>query len=658
MPSPLSAGPVPVFHPDHPHNRPVKPLGSAYNPNVPVSSRPPPSSYRLKSPGGMSDSDASVQSSPAVQRCFCGRIVADGGIYCSIGMPTCYQQKRYELMITDCARSDAFTSLCYKSNAGPSSYRQPISDTSSAPLSRYPSSAKSTASTVSELDSSAPEWNASHYRRLARADAKREERREERRRRRAEGSVASSTISRSTTYSSVSSSSISSRVPDLVHGHSRNISTASSASSAWSGSNLSRNPSSASNISSTSRRYRGDNVAVIQEDDDEEEFLDTRPYPIPGRTVGTGHKKSKSGHARKRIAEPIGMGKDMRDILEEIISMEKNFNLEEDDIVNDDGITPAPLPGLFTATFDKPPRTPSPIAPSRRRSIAPNAPIRGHRSSLSNPLGSPGGGYVNQGPPQRRPPSLMGLHQSSLSESHTALYLATASPVAPSRRSASPKLHSRNSLTFTPEKAGPVIPGLGGKFDSPIPTLISTPSRRRPQASPTGTYGTMNTWRFPGSATGGISTPRGPRVNTAIPRAQSEEPDSAQTAVPPHLLWPTQPMFPQSPGVDTPTFISALQHRPPLRLSTSGMNGPEAGSASGEMLPPHSGMRLGVLLGSGQGQDVDVDMDMDEDEDEGSTLHGHSMTTQLDGARPAGRGEYLPVFLEAEGFRQTRQWAA
>jgi len=50
---------------------------------------------------------------------------------------------------------------------------------------------------------------------------------------------------------------------------------------------------------------------------------------------------------------------------------------------------------------------------------------------------------------------------------------------------------------------------------------------------------------------------------------------------------------------------------------------------------PNSGVRLGVLLGSmspGDGMDVD-------DDDDNSTAHGH------------GHGAYLPVFLEAEGFR-------
>jgi hypothetical protein len=239
----------------------------------------------------------------------------------------------------------------------------------------------------------------------------------------------------------------------------------------------------------------------------------------------------------------------------------------------------------------------------------------------------------------------MGLHQSSLSESHTALYLATASPMAPSRRSASPMLHSRNSLTFTPQAAGPAINGAGliGRFDSPN---VSTPSRRRPGVSPTASYNTMDGWRFPGSGSGtgfgGTISPRGPQPTSApIPA------DRANANIPPHLLWPSQPLFPQSPGIDTPQFLSALHARPnPLPNLAIPNSGPS------DFHPPQSGMRLGVLLGSGEDAE-DVEMDMDEGDDE-STAHGHGHGGNVFNG---GGGEYLPVFLEAEGFRQpTRGW--
>ncbi|KAI9634826.1 uncharacterized protein MKK02DRAFT_37701 [Dioszegia hungarica] len=654
---------IPVFHPNHPHNRPQypipTPLAPGYDTNIPrmpsASARSrnpsaaPPSSY--KSPGGMSDSDASVGSSPSNRRCFCGREVVDGGIYCSI----------------DCARSDAFTSLCYKPG-GPST---------SGPIPTHPPSLGSAMPTPSAESTDGPDWNASHYRRMARADSRRDERREERRRRRAEGSIASSAItSRSATLSTVSSSS--SRVPDLVGGytHSRNASTASTASSVsgWSGSTLSRNPSSASNISSASRRYRGDAVGVIQEDDDEEEYLDTRPYPLPGRGAGGmgmslsgmgggalgGHKKSRSGHTKRKGAEPpMGMGKDMRDILEEIISMEKSFSLEDEIILGEDSAvdTPVPAPGLFTAVFDKPPRTPSPISHRRTRSVAPDAPLRGtHRASMS--LSQHPSGLAPPPNPQRhsrsRPSSLMGLHQSSLSESHTALYLATASPVAPSRRSASPKLRSRNSLSFTPESAGPAINLSaarfgGGGIDSPASASALTPSaRRRPQVSPSAAYAPMEGWRFPGSTSGfgGTTTPRGPQ-QPSQPIAQPAL--LPEHSLPPHLLWPphpqslsqsqSQPTFPTSPGADTPTFLAPLS-RPGQNINFT----PGALTGPGDFTPPPSGLRLGVLLGSGDEMEVD-------DEDDGSTAHGHGH------GQPMGAREYLPVFLEAEGFRG-RQWAS
>jgi hypothetical protein len=210
----------------------------------------------------------------------------------------------------------------------------------------------------------------------------------------------------------------------------------------------------------SSRRGYGGGVnvdAVIMEDDDEEEWLqDTRPYAPPPKK---GHRRRPSasatgtqgGHHSRRKLEPIGMGKDMRDVLEEIIQMEKIFVVDDTD-----GDDSHPQPGPFTAAFDRPPRTPSPSATERQRMsiipLAPGAPVRGHRTTLSNPLASPPmGNHRRPRPPSSIPLASGGMHQSSLSESHTALYLATASPVQSGRRSASPKLRARQSLTFTPE---------------------------------------------------------------------------------------------------------------------------------------------------------------------------------------------------------------
>ncbi|WWC96494.1 hypothetical protein V866_003362 [Kwoniella sp. B9012] len=688
MPSTLKTS-VPVFHPDHPHNRNPYPLYESQT-NIPIGSSS--SSSKIgrmftkqarHGEEGMSDSESSLSPSPSSRsRCFCGNPTQDGGIYCSVS----------------CARSDAFSSLCYKptsQNSEPliSQHGQhpSIASAISSSLSRNPSSASSTSIASSSSNQDVGEWTASHYRRLARADIRREERKEERRKRRAEGSLASSISTSRSTMMSVSSSA-SRAVPDLVggHSHSRNPSIASSitsmSSSTWGlGGSLSRNPSSASTSSRKGGNGYGGNVnigAAIMEDEDEEEWLQSEfsqpPIPaLPVSSAPTSSSKRRPSHSRtgskstsssrkgrKHTPDPLpfGMGKDMRDVLEEIIQMEKSFLVsdnenDDDDHMSQSGSQIPPSTGLFTSQFDRPPRTPSPVSTSKRRaSIAPGAPIRGHRSALSHsalPPPSPPRNIRN--PQPQRPPSLMGLHQSSLSESHTALYLATASPVAPGptgRRSASPKLEYRKSITFTPDAAGPSIsfdglPAPRRMFDSPAGNGTITPmgGRRRLNLTPQAVHPSMDHWRFP-SGSGSASTMATP---TRPSQSQVPTPDemrmSMSMAIEPTLLWPTQPpnlqpaLFPCSPAVDTPEFHSTAV------LPAED----EMGRRDSQLSAPGSGMRLGELLGSGHGfgnghGDVDMDMDMEEDGDgDGSTEHGHG--------QGQGRSGYLPVFLEAEGFR-------
>lgn len=496
-------------------------------------------------------------------------------------------------------------------------------------MSHNPSTSSTCTTASSASDFTDGEWNASHYRRLARADLRREERKEDRKRRRADASTVST------------SSSASRNVPDLIGGggHSRNASVASSVtslSSGWSGGNLSRNASSASSVSaSSSRRGYGGGVSVdtvIMEDDDEEWLANDetqRSYQpiLPGRKQHRrGGGGSLSGKKKKQL-DSFGMGKDMRDVLEEIIQMEKGFLVDDED-------RDAP-PGLFTATFDQPPRTPSPMSLDKRAFViplAPGAPARVYRSSLSHPHPAPA--LV-----QQRPPSLIGLHQSSLSESHTALYLATASPMESCRRSASPKLQARESLTFSPEVAGPAIMNpllsLPGRFDSPANL---TPSRRRPNTSPTAYHPVMDHWRFPAGSgsSADMATPTRPvPPSQALKRNAYETPvrpslkvNTDTTAkIEPQLLWPppapplAPALFPASPATSTPDF--------PSMTPAHGVHA------------PNSGVRLGVSLGS---MSPDEGMDVD-DEDDGSTAHGH-----------AQGGTYLPVFLEAEGFAGARRW--
>ncbi|WVQ96290.1 hypothetical protein IAU59_003394 [Kwoniella sp. CBS 9459] len=806
----IAQGSVPVFHPDHPHNRQPYPLydnpntvntllsgsgsGNSHvhgHPQTPTKSgkaniKSSSSSAtggiglgmmmmssgsgsgsssglgtRGKSAGGgqltgaLSDSESSLSPSPSAKdraSCFCGRPTLDGGIYCSVS----------------CARSDAFSSLCYKPTsqtfieAGPSSYPHSSNShqhaslagaISSASLSRNPSSAS--ASSVASASSGqgeadVGEWNASHYRRLARADIRREERREERRRRRAEGSLASSiSTSRSTVMST--SSSASRAVPDLVGGggasHSRNPSIASSitsmSSSTWgAGSSLSRNASSAS---TASRRGYGNNFNlenVIHEDDDEEEWLQSdlsRPYvpavpmqmPVP--IISAKKSNHKRGDSRSNTSNPsstrkggrkptpdplpFGMGKDMRDVLEEIIQMEKSFLVSDNENDNDendedDAMAPAPA-GLFTSQFDRPPRTPSPVSSGKRRaSIAPGAPTRGHRSVLSHSAVQHAAPAQFQPPPivtaPQRPPSLIGLHQSSLSESHTALYLATASPVSQGRRSASPQLETRKSISFNADVAGPSLSldaGFGGLsaprriFDSPSGN-ITPMGRRRLNHTPQAVHPSMDGWRFPSPMHGSNSTMATPTRPSAaqVPShshadldeagsasSDSESASGAAESIEPALLWPAPPnlqpsLFPSSPAIDTPDFRPPRRLHGALKRSESGNTIVSAGE--GESVPvsaPGSGLRLGVLLGSGEDEDededegeMDVDMVMEEDGDGDSSTehgHGHPHPQSAFGYIPSGpaqyghgfghghvhmrngRTGYLPVFLEAEGFR-------
>ncbi|ORX37130.1 hypothetical protein BD324DRAFT_427794 [Kockovaella imperatae] len=616
----------------------------------------------------MEESDSEVSScapSPCLAtregRCFCGRDVtgSEGGIYCSVA----------------CARSDAFSSLCYRSN-GPNGNLSSNTSTSSSsqqptsqPLSRTPS-ANSTAS-------SSEDWTASHYRRLARAESRRDERREERKRRRADGlsTSSSSSASRSTVVST--SSSASRNVPELVGGgHARNHSVASTASSAYTVSSLSRNPSLASTASS--RRHPGIHVDSVIMEDDEEVWMkpmdSSKPYATPHRKT---HRRKGSASAlsqsRKKRLEGLGMGKDMRDVLEEIIRMEKGFSLPDQvdrlDPVDNEG----PPPGLFTAAFDRPPRTPSPMMVDRKGQ-APGAP-KVHRRSITSHHGVPLDmssdirGLPPLPPTTSRPASFVGGHHSSLSESHTALYLATASPArhnlhpfelmtgVPDRRSASPKLQARRSLTFTPEADGPSIstlpshPAMRDSFNA------LTPSKRRGNISPSAFHPSMDGWRFPSSvgssrarsASGNMSlgsntaTPtRPPPINTNVPnpslctpshsRTRRSPTERAETPGGPVLLWPANgglpipppplapALFPCSPANATPDF--APQHIAPV----GGV--------------PGSGLRLGNLLLDEEDDDDDVDME------DSSTAHGHG-----------GERGYLPVFLEAEGFRsQGREW--
>lgn len=506
---------------------------------------------------------------------------------------------------------------------------------------------------------------------MCRADLRREERKEERRRRRAEGSgsIGGSTSTRSV----ISTSSSSSRLPDLIGGHSRNASTASSRTSFSSNGGLSRNPSVAS--SSTSRRGYVFNVDTpIMEDDDEAEWLATEAttgYGLPHRlechmpptirmpvptirgqpALGVPQSKRRPSHSHshsssnsrnlKKKLEPFGMGQDMRDVLEEIISMEKEFVIDSSDEASTHGYqSDTQNQPVFTAVFDRPPRTPSPVMETNRRtSLAPNAPERGHRKSMS--MANPP--EIQAGPMPHHPPPFVYGHSASLSESHTALYLATASPeTETTTRSASPpKMKARNSMSFTPEAAGPIIAGNPAWLGSDL-----TPSRRRPGHSPSAHHPTMSGWKFPnyanfnnnGTSQSNMVTPTKLTIDTQAlgnlrtPTSTSQRPHPNTR---PQLLWP-----PNAPGLAPSHFPSSAGSGSRNSIISVNMDGPGSdtdqlassptvqmnqnqnqnqgqrpqrqrrrqGPTPREVTPPNSGLRLGVLLGSGAeegGMDLD-----------------------------------------------------
>lgn len=533
----------------------------------------------------------------------------------------------------------------------------------------------------------------------------------------------------------------------------------------------------------------------IKEPDDSFEHSDSAARPYPSIRNGQVRRPSNS---KKRPADAMGLGKDMRDILEEIISMEQSFSVDDDEDALEQGaaetdvrgrfgrhdtgrgiVSPRPRrqPGQFatlprsaaatlngttssvahgqslgsnllTAVFDRshPPRTPSPaplLAGDRKRRApdAPGAPIRGHRNSMSvghlfappsvfpagtgprqgsgasrnaggddtrpYPVGTQG---LEGGARLHRPPSFVMGHQSSLSESHTALYLATASPEAAgpaagataSRHIASPgmetnpKMKSRNSLTFSPEIAGPELPilsnlgtvssassdvpdarfrpSLGGFAGFGAGNVNTTPSRRRPAPSPNANYASIGGWRFPSNPAiggqGAVQTPRGPTkgeeqerrrsvstptgVGAAHYASQCLRGDSAAFGsggssrhsgmsvdspcqsnrydhdddkyndgetdahaelagrAAPHLFWPPprhlEPsLFPTSPASGTTGTEdgSARSSRDAFGAALSGISdAPQhANRRKGSTSPPAltSGLKLGVLLGSGGG---------------------------------------------------------
>lgn len=492
---------------------------------------------------------------PMGGRCFCGNSLDSkrmSGTFCSIC--GCVN---WPVLTADCARNGTFTSLTH--NRQPSITGTQSMGHLSDPLAIQHDSRA--ASAASDYEEPPP-----HPRAMARAD----QRREERRRRRADPiECPSPLLARSSTLPNMTGNIPTTSptwVPDLVSSHSRNTSTASSVFSLASTAGLSRTGSTCSSL-----HARHPSVAVgaaIMEVDGE----DPAESNLARSTLkARSRRRHQPGPSRSLASSTSSSSSDMRvhDMLDELINMEQSFRVhEEAAAMAQPEREPSPV---FTPLLDRPPRTPSPVnvAP-----VLPPAPGGERRGSHSQP----------------RPSSQFTAHQTSLSESHTALYLATASPLKTStssdrvRRSASPELSLRRSIVFTPSLAGPILPpSPPSHADSP-----ATPSRRKNAIL----QNSISGWRFPKP---GFETPT---------RSDFGMADDIDDDFEPACLWPEDN---NSLG---PSALTATRSTMNLRDLTGSTR-----------TPPRSGIRLGMLLGSSIDEDVDVDMES-EFSDDRSTVRG------------------------------------
>ena len=213
-------------------------------------------------------------------------------------------------------------------------------------------------------------------------------------------------------------------------------------------------------------------------------------------------------------------------------------------------------------------------------------------------------------------------------------------------------------MSFTPEAAGPIIAGNPSWLGSDL-----TPSRRRPGHSPSAHHPTMSGWKFPNYANfnsnnqSNMATPTKLTIDTQAlgnlrtPTSTSQRPHPNTR---PQLLWP-----PNAPGLAPSHFPSSARSRDSIisvnmdaeqdQVTTSptvqiGQRPQRQRRRQApiprEVTPPNSGLRLGVLLGSGSGSGEEGGMDLDE----GSpVLGGGSYVNQHGFGYGFGMGR--PVYL-------------
>ncbi len=392
------------------------------------------------------------------------------------------------------------------------------------------------------------------------------------------------------------------------------------------------------------------------------------------------------GYHRQQRSQGLEFG--LGDVLDEIIKMEQGFHIESEEDSTDEGVflpSPAFQPPTITSRLrggykdasaaqppmrfasTAPPKTPPAaiMIDKRDTMIPPPAPMRaGHHLGDANIPPSPSFPIpaVTSAATTRRasqssiaPPAFASRHMPTFSEPNACYSpLAPGSSPAPKfdalpARSSSP---IRRSLTFTPTAASisvfgcrppsivvfdrsetPTKNSIGRALDMQVdtppmsmrrtvdPSRSSSPSAHRSRRPRVDSSDSVLRFQFPKSLN---VTPMNPKfaVTTSSPDdtytpTQSQQPtlpSSSSIVVPPSRLQPA--LFPSSPfGNGTPPFATPPQ--------------------GGPLHAPTSGVRLGVLCGSGNDEDEDVDMEVDVESP------GHLRV-------PPG---FLPVYIEAEGHR-------